>query len=183
MEHQLAIKRDEIQAEHLLERAPEDLRMGWKAWIAAHGPVKEGAAAAAVVPAAGITLVFRDSAGSLHELACLSSGAARRSIPSFAEILLKPLLTPDKWTIITIFCIFAEYDSNMQEYAGKYAEHVRKYAAICIKYAEQYTEYALVILCMLCILQYADYAEYGQCSIFCILFLHIRHICFHFFTH
>jgi hypothetical protein len=52
------IKRDEIKAEHLLERAPEDLRMGWKAWIAAQGPGKEGAGAAAVVPAAGITLVF-----------------------------------------------------------------------------------------------------------------------------
>ncbi len=57
------IKRDEIKAEHLLERALENLRMGWKAWIAAHGPGKEGAGAAAVsvvVPAAGITLVFRD---------------------------------------------------------------------------------------------------------------------------
>jgi hypothetical protein len=32
------IKRDEIKAEHFLERAPEDLRMGWKAWITAQGP-------------------------------------------------------------------------------------------------------------------------------------------------
>ncbi len=54
------IKRDEINAEHLLERAPEELRMGQKAWIAAHGPGKEGTGAAAVVPAAGITSVFRD---------------------------------------------------------------------------------------------------------------------------
>jgi hypothetical protein len=54
------IKRDEIKAEHLLERAPVDLRMGWKAWIAEHGSGKEGAGAAAVIPAAGITLVIRD---------------------------------------------------------------------------------------------------------------------------
>ena len=54
------IKRDEIKAEHLLERAPADLRMGWKAWIAEHGSGKEGADAAAVIPAAGITSVIRD---------------------------------------------------------------------------------------------------------------------------
>ncbi len=49
------IKRDEIKAEHLLERAPADLRMGWKAWIAEHWYGKEGAGAAAGIPAAGIT--------------------------------------------------------------------------------------------------------------------------------
>ncbi len=53
------IKRDEIKAEYLLERAPADLRMGWKAWIAEHGYGKEGAGAAAVITAAGITLVIR----------------------------------------------------------------------------------------------------------------------------
>jgi hypothetical protein len=37
-----------------------DLRMGWKAWIAEHGSGKEGAGAAAVIPAAGITSVIRD---------------------------------------------------------------------------------------------------------------------------
>jgi hypothetical protein len=55
-----SIKRYQIKAEHLLERASEDLRMGWKAWIAAHGPGKEGAGAAVVVPAAEMTSVFRD---------------------------------------------------------------------------------------------------------------------------
>ena len=56
------IKRDEIKAKHLLERAqPEaDLRMGWKAWIAEHGYGKEGSGAAAVIPAAGIMLVISD---------------------------------------------------------------------------------------------------------------------------
>ncbi len=54
------IKPDEIKAEHLLERAPADLRMGWKAWIAEHRSGKEGAGASAVIPAAGITLVIRD---------------------------------------------------------------------------------------------------------------------------
>jgi hypothetical protein len=51
------IKREEIKAEHLFERAPADLRMGCKAWIAVHGYGKEGAGAAAVIPAAGITSV------------------------------------------------------------------------------------------------------------------------------
>ncbi len=48
----MTIKRDELEinlnlnaraAQHLLERAPADLRMGWKAWIAVHGYGKEGA--------------------------------------------------------------------------------------------------------------------------------------------
>ncbi len=58
------IKRDEIKAKHfkLLERAPAELRMGWKAWIQVAEPWsgKEGAGAAAVIPAAGITLVIHD---------------------------------------------------------------------------------------------------------------------------
>ena len=56
------IKRDKIKAtgKHLLEQAPTDFRMGWKAWIAEHGSGKEGAGAAAVIPAAGITSVIRD---------------------------------------------------------------------------------------------------------------------------
>ncbi len=53
------IKRDEIKAEHLLERALADHRMGWIAWIAEHWYGKEGAGAAAVIPAAGITSVIR----------------------------------------------------------------------------------------------------------------------------
>ena len=48
-------KRDEVKAEHLLERALADLRMGQKAWIAEHWSGKEGAGAAAVIPAAEIT--------------------------------------------------------------------------------------------------------------------------------
>ncbi len=35
------IKCDEIKAEHLLELAQADLRMGWKAWIAKHWSVHE----------------------------------------------------------------------------------------------------------------------------------------------
>jgi hypothetical protein len=54
------IKHDEIKAGHLLERALADLRMGWKAWIAEHRYGKEGAGAAAVIPAAEITSVIRD---------------------------------------------------------------------------------------------------------------------------
>jgi hypothetical protein len=49
------VKRDEIKAEHLLERALAELRMGWKAWITEHWSGKEGAGAAAVIPGAGIT--------------------------------------------------------------------------------------------------------------------------------
>jgi hypothetical protein len=48
------IKCDEIKAEHLLERALADLRMGWKALIAQHWSGKEGTGAAAVIPVAGI---------------------------------------------------------------------------------------------------------------------------------
>ena len=54
-------KREEIKNKHLQERAPVDLRKGWKAWIAEQGPGKEAAGGAAVaVPAAGITSKFRD---------------------------------------------------------------------------------------------------------------------------
>ena len=57
------MKRDEIKAEHLLDRAPDDLRKGWKKWIAEHaqhGSGRQGTGAAAVIPAAGIMSVFRD---------------------------------------------------------------------------------------------------------------------------
>jgi hypothetical protein len=54
------LKRDEIKAEHLLVRAPNDLRQGWKKWIAEHGSGREGTGAAAGIPAAGIMSVFRD---------------------------------------------------------------------------------------------------------------------------
>ncbi len=52
-------KRNEVKVEHLMERAPEDLRVGWKAWIKDNGPRKEGPGAAALVPATGITLFVR----------------------------------------------------------------------------------------------------------------------------
>ncbi len=58
-------KRDELTAEHLLEQAPVDLRVGWKAWIAERGSVKASAGAAAAVPATGITSVIRPWAGAL----------------------------------------------------------------------------------------------------------------------
>ena len=51
-------KREEVMAEHSLEQAPTDLRVGWKAWLADNGPGKEGPAAA-MVPAAGTTSVVR----------------------------------------------------------------------------------------------------------------------------
>ena len=54
------LKRDEIKEEHLLDRAPDDLRKGWKAWIAEHGSGRDGAGAAAVIPEAGIISVYRE---------------------------------------------------------------------------------------------------------------------------
>jgi hypothetical protein len=52
-------KREEIRAEHLMDRAPNDLRVGWKAWIKENGPGKEGPGASRQVPATGITSVVR----------------------------------------------------------------------------------------------------------------------------
>ena len=52
-------KRDEIKADHLKERAPADLREGWKAWIVEHLAGKEGGAAVAV-PSSGVLSVERD---------------------------------------------------------------------------------------------------------------------------
>ena len=52
-------KRDEINADHLKERAPADLREGWKAWIAEHVAGKEAGAAVAV-PSSGVLSVERD---------------------------------------------------------------------------------------------------------------------------
>ena len=54
------MKSDEIKDEHLLDRAPDDLRKGWKAWIAEHGSGRDGAGAAAVIPEAGIISVYRE---------------------------------------------------------------------------------------------------------------------------
>ena len=54
------VKREEMAAEHQKENAPNDLRVGWKAWLV---DSKDGAVddpAAAAVPAAGITSLVRD---------------------------------------------------------------------------------------------------------------------------
>ena len=53
-------KRDEIKAEHLKERAPADLREGWKAWIAEHVAGKEASGPAVAVPSSGVISVIRD---------------------------------------------------------------------------------------------------------------------------
>ncbi len=52
-------KREELKAEHLNERAPADLREGWKAWIAEHVAGK-AAGAAVAVPSSGFLSVVRD---------------------------------------------------------------------------------------------------------------------------
>jgi hypothetical protein len=62
------MKNDEIKAEYLLDRAPDDLRKGWKQWIAEHGSgraregtmTRTGASAVTVIPAACIMSVFSD---------------------------------------------------------------------------------------------------------------------------
>ncbi len=54
---------EELRAEHLLEQAPGDRGVGWKAWIAKNGSgAGNGGAgdAAVAVPAAGVTLRMRD---------------------------------------------------------------------------------------------------------------------------
>ncbi len=58
----LVAKREELRLEHLLERAPEDLREGWKAWLADNGAgAGNGAGGAAVaLPASGVTSRVRD---------------------------------------------------------------------------------------------------------------------------
>ena len=49
-----SLKRQEIADEHLLERAPQDLRDGWKAWLKENGSAKSGThAAKEAVPASG----------------------------------------------------------------------------------------------------------------------------------
>ena len=52
-------KREEIKADHLKERAPADLRDGWKAWIAEHVSGK-AAGAAVAVPSSGVLSVESD---------------------------------------------------------------------------------------------------------------------------
>jgi hypothetical protein len=52
-------KREEVQAEHLLPQAAEDLRKGWKTWIKKNWSGKEGPGAAPKLPATGVTSVVR----------------------------------------------------------------------------------------------------------------------------
>ena len=54
------IKREEMAAEHQLEKSPNDLKVGWKNWLVDSKDSSVGGPAAAAVPAAGITLIMRD---------------------------------------------------------------------------------------------------------------------------
>jgi hypothetical protein len=55
-----SIKREEIRDEHKLERAPNDLIVGRKAWIRDHGPNKSGTAPRIERPAEGLKSLVRD---------------------------------------------------------------------------------------------------------------------------
>ncbi len=55
-----SIKREDIRDEHKLDRAPNDLIVGWKAWIRNHGPNKGGNASRIERPADGLRTVVRD---------------------------------------------------------------------------------------------------------------------------
>jgi hypothetical protein len=49
--HHWSIKREEIRDEHNLDHAPNDLFIGWKAWIRYHRPNKGGIASSIDRPA------------------------------------------------------------------------------------------------------------------------------------
>ncbi len=55
-------KREELRVEHFLPRAPEDLRVEWKAWLAENGAGADNGTGgvAIVVSAAGVTPRARD---------------------------------------------------------------------------------------------------------------------------
>jgi hypothetical protein len=53
-------KREELKLKHLLKRAPKDLRVGWKAWLAENGAGTGHGAGGAAVAAAGVTSRVRD---------------------------------------------------------------------------------------------------------------------------
>ncbi len=55
-----SIKREEIRDEHKMDRAPNDLIVGWKAWIRDHWPNKGGIASRMERPADGLRTVVRD---------------------------------------------------------------------------------------------------------------------------
>ena len=55
------VKREEMAVEHLFEKAADDLRSGWKAWLVDSMDSGDCANSAAVaVPATVITLIIRD---------------------------------------------------------------------------------------------------------------------------
>lgn len=80
-------KRFEVRAGHLLDQAPHDLRVGWKAWIKENGPEREGAGAAAKVPATGITSVVQMSWGSVHDRAAWSLAQPGFALRAFWELI------------------------------------------------------------------------------------------------
>jgi hypothetical protein len=55
-----SIKREEIRDEHKLERAANDLRVSWKAWIRNHWPNKSGTTSRIKRPAEGLKTIVRD---------------------------------------------------------------------------------------------------------------------------
>jgi hypothetical protein len=55
-----SIKREEIRDEHKLDRASNNLIVGWKAWIRDHGPNKGGIASRIKRPADGLKTLVRE---------------------------------------------------------------------------------------------------------------------------
>ena len=54
------LKREEMAAEHMMEKAADDLRAGWKAWIVDSMDSSVRGNDAVAVPATGITSIIRD---------------------------------------------------------------------------------------------------------------------------
>ena len=54
------MKREEMAAEHMMERAADDLRTGWKAWRVDSMDHSDCGNVSVAVPATGITLIIRD---------------------------------------------------------------------------------------------------------------------------
>ena len=52
-------KREELAAEHLMVKAADDLRQGWKAWLVESKSSSVGGKEAAPIPASGITSAYR----------------------------------------------------------------------------------------------------------------------------
>jgi hypothetical protein len=115
----------------------------------------------------------------VHERACLSSDVARHSISSFAEISLKPLLTPDKWTNLTIFCIYMQNMKtkckNMQENMQNMQENMQQYAKK-IQNNMQNTPLSICRICRIWIVRYF-FAYYFAYSAYCFAYFYkLNHI-------